>query len=240
MPFRLVPSAGRKASQDRAAVLSGGRPPEPLVLHMNVGDCLEVRLRNETDAPVSLHADLLAYDPAEAGSVPPDAVRRYTFFAHPEVGETAALLRDTGNVLENSRQGLYGAVIVGAPGTRYYHPATGEDLGWGAGWAVDAHPIVGPPYRDFAIFLQDEDEVIGTAQMPYSEQVQGAVGINYRAEPLAPRLARDADPAHVFASDVHGDPATPLLEAFAGEPIMEEIIEEGRKVREADRRRRAS
>ena len=30
------------------------------------------------------------------------------------------------------------------------------------------------------------------------------------------------------------------LEAFAGEPIMEEIIEEGRKVREADRRRRAS
>src|SRR5438046_1555226 len=72
--------------KDRAAVLSGGRPPEPLVLHMNAGDCLEVRLRNETDAPVSLHADLLAYDPAEAGSVPPDAVRRYTFFAHPEVG----------------------------------------------------------------------------------------------------------------------------------------------------------
>jgi len=205
--------------KDRAAVLSGGRPPEPLVLHMNVGDCLEVRLRNETDAPVSLHADLLAYDPAEAGSVPPDAVRRYTFFAHPEVGETAALLRDTGNVLENSRQGLYGAVIVGAPGTRYYHPATGEDLGWGAGWAVDAHPIVGPPYRDFAIFLQDEDEVIGTAQMPYHEQVHGLVGLNYGKEPLARRLVVNKDTATLFRSAVHGDPAVPLLEAFVGDRV---------------------
>ena len=93
---------------------------------MNVGDCLEVWLRNETDAPVSLHADLLAYDPAWPD---PRLMRSggYTFFAHPEVGETAALLRDTGNVLENPRLGLYGAIIV-APGTRYSHPATGEDL----------------------------------------------------------------------------------------------------------------
>jgi hypothetical protein len=30
------------------------------------------------------------------------------------------------------------------------------------------------------------------------------------------------------------------LEAFAGEPIIEEIIEEGRKIREAGRKRRAS
>lgn len=75
---------------------------------MNVGDCLEVRLQNETDAPVSLHADLLAYDPAEAGPVPPGEVRGYTFFAHPEVGETAALLRDAGNVLESPRlQGFF-------------------------------------------------------------------------------------------------------------------------------------
>ena len=205
--------------KDRAAVLAGGRPPEPLVLHVNVGDCLEVCLRNETDAPVSLHADLLAYDPAEAGPVRPDAVRRYTFFAHPEVGETAALLRDTGNVLENPRLGLYGAVIVGAPGTRYSHPATGEDLGGGASWAVDAHPVSGPPYRDFALFLQDEDEVIGTAQMPYNEQVQGLVGLNYRKEPLARRLVAHKDTAKLFRSAVHGDPATPLLEAFAGDPV---------------------
>jgi hypothetical protein len=189
------------------------------VLHVNVGDCLEVRLRNETEAPVSLHADLLAYDPAEIGPVPLDAVRRYTFFAHPEVGETAALLRDTGNVLENPRLGLYGAVIVGAPGTRYSHPAAGEDLGGGASWAVDAHPISGPPYRDFALFLQDEDEVIGTAQMPYHEQLHGLVGLNYGKEPLARWLLANKDTARLFRSAVHGDPAVPLLEAFAGDRV---------------------
>ena len=205
--------------QDRTAVLAGSRPPEPLVLHVNVGDCLEIRLRNETEAPVSLHADLLAYDPAAAGPVPPDAVGGYTFFAHPEVGETAVLLRDTGNVLENPRLGLYGAVIVGAPGTRYSHPATGEDLGERASWAVDAHPVSGPAYRGFALFLQDEDEVIGTAQMPYREQVHGLVGLNYGKEPLARRLVASKDTARLFRSAVHGDPAAPLLEAFVGDRV---------------------
>src|SRR4029450_12346866 len=130
--------------------------------------------------------------------------------------ETAALLRDTVNMLEGPRLGLYGAVIVGAPGTRYFHPATGEDLGGGTGWAVDARPVSGAPYRDFALFLQDEDEVIGTAQMPYKEQVQGLVGLNYGKEPLAWRLVANKDTAKLFRRAVHGDPAVPLLEAFAG------------------------
>jgi FtsP/CotA-like multicopper oxidase with cupredoxin domain len=205
--------------QDRAAVFTGRRPPEPLVLHVNVGDCLEVRLRNATDAPVSLHADLLAYDPVEAGPVSPDEIRRYTFFAHPEVGETAALLWDTGNMLESPRLGLYGAVIVGSPGTRYSHPVTGEDLGGGASWTVDAHPVSGLPYWDFALFLQDEDEVIGTAQMPYNEQVKGLVGLNYGKEPLERRLVTNQDTATLFRSVVHGDPAAPLLEAFTGDRV---------------------
>jgi FtsP/CotA-like multicopper oxidase with cupredoxin domain len=205
--------------KDRAAVVAGSRPPEPLVLHVNVGDCLEVRLRNDTDAPVSLHADLLAYDPADTSPVPPGEVKTYTFFAHPEVGETAALLRDTGNVLENPRLGLYGAIIVGSPGTRYYHPASGEDLGEGASWAVDAHPVSGTPYRDFSLFLQDEDEVIGTAQMPYNEQVRGLAGLNYSKEPLARRLVANKDTAKLFRSAIHGDPVTPLIEAFAGDRV---------------------
>jgi FtsP/CotA-like multicopper oxidase with cupredoxin domain len=205
--------------ENRAAILAGRRPPEPLVLHVNVGDCLEVRLRNDTDALVSLHADLLAYDPADASPVPPGEVRGYTFYAHPEVGETAALLRDTGTVVENPRLGLYGAVIVGFPGTRYYHPASGEDLGGEASWAVDAHPVTGPPYRDFSLFLQDEDEVIGTAQMPYVEQVQGLVGLNYGKEPLQRRLVVNKDTAELFRSAVHGDPAVPLIEAFAGDRV---------------------
>ena len=82
----------------------------------------------------------------------------------------------------------------------------------------------GASYRDFTLLVQNQDEVIGTAQMPYSEQVQGSVGINYRAEPLAPRLALNPDTASVFSSDVYGDPATPLLEAFAGDAMQIHVL----------------
>ena len=94
----------------------------------------------------------------------------------------------------------------------------------GASWAVDAYPVSGPPYRDFALFLQDEDEVIGTAQMPYREQVHGLVGLNYGKEPLARRLVANKDTARLFRSAVHGDPAAPLLEAFAGDRVRLHLL----------------
>src|SRR5439155_7239163 len=63
-----------------------------------------------------------------------------------------------------------------------------------------------------------------TPAMPYTPQVQGVVGLNYRAEPLEKRLARDKDTAKVFRSDVHEDPATPLLEAYVGDPVKAHIL----------------
>jgi len=222
-------------AEDKEAVLSGAKAAEPLVLHINVGDCLVVKLTNETaTGPVSFHADMLAVDPkdslgVEAGYNPaqvalPGQSRIYTYFAHPEVGETVALVRDWGNVIENPGRGLYGAVIVGPPGATYTDPVTGADVSLKASWRVDVHPSAGPSYRDFSLFFQDEDPVIGSHLMPYSEQVKGVVGLNYRLEPLAGRLSQDANTADVFRSDIHGDPATPLLEAFAGDPVKLHVL----------------
>jgi len=120
-------------------------------------------------------------------------------------------MRDWGNVMENPGLGLYGAIIVGPRGARYTHPVTGEDLSLKAGWRVDVHPPSGRSYRDFAVFIQDQDEVIGTALMPYNEQVKGVVGLNYRAEPL------QAGGKPVIAS-------TPPLEAFAGEAVRIHVL----------------
>jgi hypothetical protein len=55
--------------------------------------------------------------------------------------------------------------------------------------------------------------------MPYSEHVAGVVGLNYRADSLLDRLDENKDTASIFHSDVHGDPATPLLEAFTGDAV---------------------
>ena len=197
--------------KDRAGVESGSAPPEPLVLHVNVGDCIRIALANRTTrGPVSIHADMLAYDPQQSQGVAvgynggqspwvsPGESRNYTFYAHPEVGETTALIRDWGNVLENPGLGLYGAVVVGPKGAEYRHPTTGADAGNISSWRVDVQPISGPGYRDFTIFIQDEDEVIGTHIMPYSEEVEGVVALNYQLEPLNPR----AQPPGRFLSSV--------------------------------------
>jgi hypothetical protein len=177
----------------------------------------------------------------------PGESRIYTYFAHPDVarsetghsgeetghsggsetghsGKTVALVRDWGDVLANPARGLYGAIIVGPRGATYTDPVTGADMALKAGWRVDVHPPAAPSYRDFTLFLQDEDAVIGTHIMPYSEQVKGVVGLSYQLEPLAGRLSRDKDTAKVFRSDVHGEPATPLMEAYAGDAVKIHVL----------------
>lgn len=221
--------------QDRAALLAGAGPVEPLVLHINLGDCLLVRLGNELpEGSVSFHADRLIGDPLaslglEVGRnppqvVPPGETREYSYYAHPDIGTGVALVQDGGDPVGNPRLGLYGAVVVGPEGTNYTDPVTGEELTNRAGWRVDAHPPGGPSYRDFTIFLQDEDPVIGTAIMPYTEQVAGVVGLNYEREVLSLRLAGAGGPADVYRSDLHGDPATPVLEVFSGDPIRIHVL----------------
>lgn len=211
---------------DKAAVRSGTRPPEPLVLRANVGDCIKVELSNETSAgPVSFHAGMLAADPWNSGGVtagnnPPQAVapgqrRTSTFYAHPEVGPTAALVRDFGDVLTNPGLGLYGAIIVGPKGARYRDPVTGKDASADSSWKVDVIPADAPAYRDFALFFQDDDASLGTHRMPYTTKVQGEVGLNYRT------AARAEGPAR---TGVGLDPPTPIMEAFAGDAVKVHVL----------------
>jgi len=203
-------------SEDRAAIRAGRKPPEPLVLRINVGDCVVIDLANETSGPASFYAGMLAHDPRDIHATAPEARRRYTYFAHPEVGETAALVRDTADIFANVSRGLYGAIIVGPRGARYRHAVTGEEMSAKAGWRADVLTSTGPPFRDFALFLQDHDDVIGTAVMPYTEDVKGAVALNYRAAPLK-ALTKNG-------RTMHREPATPLLEAVAGDLVKIHLL----------------
>jgi hypothetical protein len=57
--------------------------------------------------------------------------------------------------------------------------------------------------------------------MPYRGDVRGFTGINYASEPLIGLDGRFAngDPSEAYDSEKHGDPATPILQAFAGEEV---------------------
>ena len=51
------------------------------------------------------------------------------------------------------------------------------------------------------------------------------MGINYRSEPMRERLKKHEDPAYIFSSYVHGDPATPILETYPGDEMMIRLID---------------
>lgn len=39
------------------------------------------------------------------------------------------------------------------------------------------------------------------------------------------RLKKEEDPAYIFSSFVHGDPATPVLETYPGDELMVRLID---------------
>lgn len=209
---------------DRAALQSKQAKPEPLVLHVNVGDCVQVSLRNDTPGPVSFHTDLLAANPADSGGVAagyepaqsaaPGGTRAYTFYASPKVGEVVSMVRDWGDVLNNPGLGLYGAIVVGPKGATFRDPVTGADVGARSSWQALVHPVDAKPYRDFTLFFQDQDAGIGTHRMPYTEAVDGPVGVNYQKAP-----ARGG-----AAVAVKGAVATPVMSAAAGDPLRVHVL----------------
>src|SRR4029453_8619598 len=83
--------------EDAAAVRSGRKTPEPLVLRVNVEDCVVIDLANETSGPVSFDGGMLAHDPRDRVATAPEQRRSYTYFAPPELGEATVLVRATPN-----------------------------------------------------------------------------------------------------------------------------------------------
>ena len=49
-------------------------------------------------------------------------------------------------------------------------------------------------------------------------------GLNFRAEPIAQRLAGNPEASQIFNSDIHGDPDTPLLRAYLGDTMVFRLL----------------
>lgn len=228
--------------EEEVAKVSGEFQPMPLTLRANVGDCLKVKLTNKMkESRASFSAFALAFDPKDSQGVnlgnnpgdqtiAPGESRTYTYYADPYTGETQSLVWDWGNVAMNPRNGLFGGIIIGPKGSQYRDPKTGADISLKNAWIADVivdRTIPGQEnranYRDVALFFQDEDNIIGTSFMPYLQNVAGLIGVNYRNEPYLYReeqlgctLGRMFQPCNV---DEPSDPATPLIEAHAGDPV---------------------
>ncbi|HEY6852599.1 MAG TPA: hypothetical protein VI139_00015, partial [Gemmatimonadales bacterium] len=208
-------------TSDASAIASGKKPLEPLVLHVAQGQCVTVNFTNQrSGARASFHAGgELTSTPASSGidvgfsseqSVAPGQSRTYVYYADTSK-ETAGVVSDFGG--DNTGTiGLYGGVVVSPAGATFTDPVTGAAKDIGSQVIVHVPGTKG--YRDFTEIMGDSDPEIGQSHMPYPDQVQGVATINY-----ATAGARNDD-AQMLSSIVHGDPATPMLKAYAGDPVF--------------------
>jgi hypothetical protein len=209
---------------DAAAVTAGTLNPEPLSLHVAKGDCVEVTLRNQRPSTkVTFHVAELDRTPASSGvdvgfnpenAVSPGATRKYRYYADDEkIG--SATITDFGDSERGQKAGLYGAVVVAPEGATFSDPAT--DAAKDVGNQVVVRVPGRPAYRDVTLQFQDDDARIGANEMPYPTAVAGRTEINYRS------AGRRTDNATAFSS-AGGDPATPLVRAYAGDPLHVHVI----------------
>ncbi|MBI1821735.1 MAG: multicopper oxidase domain-containing protein [Nitrospirae bacterium] len=225
---------------EKSAVATSTQPM-PLTLHVNSGDCIKVTLKNElkSNSRASFSADMLAFDPKDSegvnvGNNPGDQTvgvhqsKTYTFYAPPQYGEFVANVWDWGNPLNNVRDGLFGAIVVGPRGAKYRHPVTGEDVSLKNSWTADVLLDRSLPesqgrsdYRDVSLFFQDEDNIIGTSFMPYLQHLAGLAGVNYRIEPWSNREEKGCEAGNMFTACLTGqtEPVTPTIMAHAGDPV---------------------
>lgn len=234
-------------AEDEEAIRSGRKKPEPLVLRANAGDCVELTFTNKLPQAIggnafqlairtyeaSMHVHFVKFDPlvsdgANVGwnydsSVLPGQTIRYQWYADVEL--RGVFFHDHLFANNHQNHGLFGGINIEPRGSRHLHPRTGKRIRSGTK-ATISNPYV-PDFREISLFIHDfamlydsKGQPLNPPPFPSSFEDPGVVGINFRNEPLQFRLRKKGhDPAYVFSSFVHGDPATPMLETYNDDPV---------------------
>lgn len=189
---------------------------EPLVLHVNEGDCIDVTFRNDSTQPrASFDVSELAKSAKSSGvnigftpeqMVGPGQSRHYILWAD-KVSIEAALFSDFG-IDDSAKKGLYGAIVVAEKGAWFSDPKTGAKVTTGA--TVDVH-LGAYSYRDASLILAENDPQIGADFMPYPKDVSGVPTVNYR------NGGKRTD-------NWAGDPTTNIITAYAGDPLRIHVM----------------
>lgn len=233
-------------------VNSGKIRPQPLVIRANAGDCVEIRmtnflpefieespfqLRTMTDiAGFHIHLvkfDTIVSDGAANGWNNIAGARKYeTLIERFNVNEELNTVFFHDHLFANIHQqhGLFGALIVEPAGSAFLNPKNGRPLKSGANAVIKRAD--GSSYREFAMFVHDfallfdkYNKPLNPPEHPGSDDDPGVMGISYRCEPLRERLKKKNDPSHIFSSRKYGDPATPILETYAGDPMVIRLLD---------------
>lgn len=225
---------------------------EPLVIRANAGDCIEVRFTNllpeyleESPFQMRTLTDITGYhihlvkfdtivsDGAANGWNNIAGARKYEtlierFFANTEL--RTVFFHDHLFANVHQMHGVFGALIVEEAGATFHNIRNGKELKYGPRAVIKRKD--GTSFREFALFVHDfsmlfdkKGRPLNPPEVPGSHDDPGVMGINYHSEPMRERLKCHDDPAYIFSSLVHGDPATPILETYPGDEIIIRLLD---------------
>nr|WP_106778843.1 multicopper oxidase domain-containing protein [Lysinibacillus timonensis] len=240
-------------AEDYEDVLTGRKNPEPLVIRANAGDVIRFKFTNKLPETIGGNAfqlvertyeagmhvhfvkfDVLVSDGANVGwnydsGITPNETIEYQWYADVEL--KCVFFHD--HLFANSHQqhGVFASINIEARGSEYLSPYSDDEVISGTQARI-TNPII-PDFReinlfvhDFALLFDKDGCPLNAPPFPGSPDDPGVMGVNYRNEPLQFRLKEpDCDPAYVFSSWVHGDPVTPLLESYNGDPVRIRLIQ---------------
>ncbi|MFC4990307.1 multicopper oxidase domain-containing protein [Saliphagus infecundisoli] len=219
--------------EDAEAVRNGKMDPEPLVIRANVGDCVKVTLKNELELSKSVHPHFVNFDPlgSDAANVgynydqgtDPGEEMQYRWFANEE---GMIFFHDHITGIPESQNGLFAAIIVEPEDSTWHDPHTGEEIESGSQAIID--PGDGDSFREFALLYHDFAPLKDCNGRFINQEIEhnqnaGSGAINYRTAPYFRR--NDDDPAYLHSSRLHGDPPTPTLEAYTGDPVRLRLLQ---------------
>ncbi|HLX50658.1 MAG TPA: multicopper oxidase domain-containing protein [Streptosporangiaceae bacterium] len=180
--------------------------------------------------PQTSFGGAIGYDPDS--SVPPGGSRTYVYYVDRELGTN--LILNTANE-STWRQGAYGALIAEPQGSVYEDPFTGQQIQ--SGIFADIFPGSGSPFREYVTIFSDREPLLAHEVMIYYLDSDHSY-TDYNEASLTDREPADEggggngncgsspcpDPFNLWqakSDSVNGgnDPATPLFEAYAGDPV---------------------
>jgi FtsP/CotA-like multicopper oxidase with cupredoxin domain len=236
-------------AEDEAAIRAGIKAPEPLAIRVNAGDGVHIRFTNKLPTTLGGNEFQELIDTIEAGChvhlvkfdvlVSDGASNGWNYDSGADTGQTihyvwyadrelrACFFHD--HFFPNSHQqhGYFATCVVEPAGSTYHDPKTGAEIKSGTK-AVIKNPNI-KDFREFVVFHHDfiitydkNGNPVNPPPFPSAPNDFGTMAVNYRNEPF--QFRNDKDPAYVFSSYVHGDPFTPLLEAYNEDPIFIRLL----------------
>ena len=230
-------------AEDEQAVMTGAKEPEPFIIRANAGECIELTFTNKiprtlgpsafqvfSETPFcGMHVHFVKFDPLVADG----ANVGWNYFSGAEEGRQISyrwfadtelrtvFFHDHLFATLHQQHGVFAALIVEPRGSRFKDPETGMPITAGTKATIQ-NPFI-PDFREFALAVHDftplftQDGVpLNPPGVPGVLEDQGVMAVNYKN---APFQIRPGDAAWVFSSFLHGDPKTPLLETYVGDPV---------------------